>query len=53
MNVEHSKLLRKPLNGQSGQEDGHQDNRRLSLNDRPYQVLCRLLLDVAALKKGR
>ena len=27
-NVEHSKLLRKPLNGQSRQEDGHQDGRR-------------------------
>ncbi|MBI1896643.1 MAG: HEAT repeat domain-containing protein [Acidobacteria bacterium] len=51
-NVEQSKLLRKPLNVQSGQEDGHQGGRRYSPNDRGYQILRRWVLDVAALKQG-
>jgi hypothetical protein len=51
-NVEQSKLLRKPLNVQSGQEDGHQGGRRYNPNDRGYQILRRWVLDVAALKKA-
>ena len=49
--VEQSKLLRKPLNVQAGKEDGHQGGRRYNPNDRPYQILRRWALDVAALKK--
>ena len=51
-NVEQSKILRKPLNVQSGQEDGHQGGRRFNPNDRPYQILRRWALDVAVLKKA-
>jgi hypothetical protein len=49
--VEQSKILRKPLNVQSGKEDGHQGGRRYNPNDRPYQILRRWVLDVAVLKK--
>ena len=34
-----SKLLRKPLNVQSGKEDGHQGGRRYQPNDPGYQIL--------------
>ena len=37
--VERSKLLRKPLNVQTGDEDGHQGGRRYQPNDPGYQVL--------------
>ena len=50
-NVEGSKILRKPLNVQTGQEDGHQGGRRFNPNDRGYQILKRWALDVAELKK--
>ena len=50
-NVEQSKLLRKPLNVQTGQEDGHQGGKRFNPTDRPYQILRRWALDVAVLKK--
>ena len=50
--VEQSKLLRKPLNVQSGKEDGHQGGRRYNPNDRGYQILRRWALDVAVLKRA-
>jgi hypothetical protein len=49
--VENSKLLRKPLNVQTGQEDGHQGGRRYNPDDRGYQIFRRWVLDAAALKK--
>jgi hypothetical protein len=49
--VEQSKLLRKPLNVQSGEEDGHQGGRRYNPNDRGYQIIRRWSLDAARLKK--
>ena len=52
MDVENSKLLRKPLNVQSGKEDGHQGGRRYNPDDRGYQILRRWVLDAAALKKA-
>ncbi len=48
--VEASKILRKPLNVQSGKEDGHQGGRRYNPNDRGYETLRRWVLDAAALK---
>lgn len=36
-----SKLLRKPLNVQTGKEDGHQGGRRYSPSDPGYQILTR------------
>lgn len=50
--VENSKLLRKPLNVQSGKEDGHQGGRRYNPEDRGYQILRRWVLDAAQLKKA-
>src|SRR5262249_18434528 len=35
--IEQSKLLRKPLNVQTGKEDGHQGGRRYSPSERGYQ----------------
>ena len=49
--VENSKLLRKPLNVQSGKEDGHQGGRRFNPEDRGYQIFRRWVLDAAGLKK--
>jgi hypothetical protein len=51
--VENSKLLRKPLNVQSGQEDGHQGGRRYNPGDRGYEILRRWVLDAAKLKASR
>ena len=51
--VEKSKLLRKPLNVQSGKEDGHQGGRRFNPGDRGYEILRRWVLDSAALKQAR
>ncbi len=50
--VEQSKLLRKPLNVQSGKEDGHQGGRRFNPGDRGYEILRRWVLDSAALKRA-
>jgi len=50
--VEQSKLLRKPLNVQSGKEDGHQGGRRFNPGDRGYEILRRWVLDSASLKKA-
>jgi HEAT repeat protein len=43
--IEASKLLRKPLNVQTGKEDGHQGGRRYLPSERGYQVLRRWVLD--------
>ena len=48
--VEQSKLLRKPLNVQSGKEDGHQGGRRFNPNDAGYKILEQWVRDVARLK---
>jgi hypothetical protein len=50
--VENSKLLRKPLNVQSGKEDGHQGGVRYRPADAAYQVLRTWVLDAANLKKA-
>jgi hypothetical protein len=51
--VEQSKLLRKPLNVQSGKEDGHQGGRRFNPGDRGYEILRRWVLDSATLKSAK
>ncbi len=43
--IETSKLLRKPLNVQTGKEDGHQGGRRYVPADRGYQIIRRWVLD--------
>lgn len=43
--VEKSKLLRKPLNVQSGAEDGHQGGRRYQPTDEGYQILRKWVLN--------
>ncbi len=43
--IESSKLLRKPLNVQTGKEDGHQGGRRYLPAERGYQILRRWVLD--------
>jgi hypothetical protein len=50
--VEQSKILRKPLNVQSGKEDGHQGGRRFNPGDRGYEILRRWVLDAAILKQA-
>ena len=37
--VERSKFLRKPLNVQTGKEDGHQGGERYSPTDEGYQII--------------
>ena len=53
LDVEQSKLLRKPLNVQSGKEDGHQGGRRFNPGDRGYEILRRWVADSAGLKRGK
>jgi Large extracellular alpha-helical protein len=48
--VEQSKLLRKPLNIQSGKEDGHQGGARYKPSDRGYEILRRWVHDADQLK---
>ena len=43
--VEKSKLLRKPLNVQTGEEDGHQGGRRYQPTDEGYQILRKWALN--------
>lgn len=50
--VESSKILRKPLNVQSGKEDGHQGGRRFNPNDQAYKILEVWVRDAARLKGG-
>ncbi len=48
--AERSRVLRKPLNIQSGQEDGHQGDMRYKPGDRGHEILKRWVLDAATLK---
>ena len=50
--VEKSKFLRKPLNIQSGEEDGHQGGVRYEPDDANYQVIRQWVLDQVALQGG-
>ncbi len=50
--VERSKFLRKPLNIQSGEEDGHQGGVRYDPDDPGYQVIRRWVLGQAQLQGG-
>jgi hypothetical protein len=43
--IESSKFLRKPLNVQTGKEDGHQGGRRYAPSERGYQIIRRWVLD--------
>jgi hypothetical protein len=43
--IETSKVLRKPLNVQTGKEDGHQGGRRYTPSERGYQIIRRWVLD--------
>ena len=43
--AERSKLLRKPLNVQTGEEDGHQGGRRYQTNDPGYLILRKWVLN--------
>ena len=52
-NVEKSKLLRKPLNVQTGDEDGHQGGRRYQPNDPGYQVLRKWALNQVELQRSK
>jgi hypothetical protein len=47
--VETSKLLRKPLNIQTGEEDGHQGGMRYTPGDRGYEILKTWVRDAARL----
>jgi hypothetical protein len=47
--VEQSKLLRKPLNVQTGEEDGHQGEMRYRPGDRGYEILKRWVQDAERL----
>lgn len=43
--IDKSKLLRKPLNVQTGEEDGHQGGRRYQPTDEGYQILRKWALN--------
>jgi hypothetical protein len=47
--VENSKVLRKPLNIQTGEEDGHQGDMRYKPGDRGYEILKTWVRDAARL----
>jgi hypothetical protein len=47
--VEASKVVRKPLNVQTGEEDGHQGGRRFKPGDRGHEVIRRWAADAARL----
>jgi hypothetical protein len=50
---EGSKLLRKPLNIQTGEEDGHQGGRRYTPGEKAYQILRRWVLDQPRVQEGQ
>jgi hypothetical protein len=50
--VEASKFLRKPLNIQTGEEDGHQGGVRYEPEDPGYQVIREWVLKQAGLQRG-
>jgi hypothetical protein len=49
--VENSKVLRKPLNVQTGEEDGHQGDMRYKPGDRGHEILRRWVYDAALVGK--
>ena len=49
--LERSKLLQKPLNIQTGQQDGHQGGQRFEAEDAGYQVIRQWVLKQAALQQ--
>jgi hypothetical protein len=49
--VENSKVLRKPLNIQTGKEDGHQGGMRYKPGDRGYEILQRWVNDASRLSQ--
>ena len=51
-NPEDSKFLRKPLNIQSGQEDGHQGGLRYEASDPGFQVIRNWVVQQAKLQQG-
>ena len=51
--IETSKLLRKPLNVQTGKEDGHQGGRRYVPAERGYQIIRRWVLDQPRVLQGQ
>jgi hypothetical protein len=48
--VEQSKVIRKPLNVQTGEEDGHQGGRRYKPGDRGHEIIRRWAADAAGLR---
>ena len=50
--LERSKFLRKPLNVQTGEEDGHQGGQRFEAEDAGYQVIRGWVLKQAELQRG-
>jgi hypothetical protein len=46
----NSKLLRKPLNIQTGEEDGHQGGLRYKPGERGYEILQRWVFDAAEIE---
>ena len=50
--LERSKFLQKPLNIQTGEEDGHQGGQRFEAEDAGYQVIRRWVLKQADLQRG-
>ncbi len=50
--VEKSKFLRKPLNIQSGEEDGHQGGVRFKADNPSYQVMREWVLKQAEMQRG-
>ena len=51
--VEHSKFLRKPLNIQTGEEDGHQGGQRYEAEDPGYQVIRQWVLQQVRLQHAK
>ena len=49
--VARSKLLRKPLNVQTGKEDGHQGGRRYQPNDPGYRVLTKWVMNQVTIQR--
>lgn len=50
-NVEQSKVIRKPLNVQTAEEDGHQGGRGFKLADRGHEIIRRWAEDAAKVAK--
>ncbi|HUG81412.1 MAG TPA: hypothetical protein VML01_07100 [Bryobacterales bacterium] len=50
--LERSKLLQKPLNIQTGKEDGHQGGQRFEAGDAGYQVIRQWVLKQAELQRA-